>query len=105
MTDEPTADFDYAALTDKETLWWGLYRVLSALAHARACDPHCIGKADSRGGVYSVAHRAADYWGALIPGMPDPAKIAREVAQDISYHERTFAAERLGLRVTGDEFI
>lgn len=101
-------DADYNKLiekADKNTLWWALYRLLGALHSARACDPHCVGQPEARGGLYSVAHMTADHWGPQIPGMPTIDGVAKEIAADDAYHERTFAAERMGLRVTGDEFI
>ena len=106
--DDTMTDADFKALiakSDKETLWWAMYRLLGALHSARACDPDCIGKQDNRGGLYAVVHMTADHWGPQVPGMPNPAAVARSIAQDISYHELTFWAERNGLRITGDEFI
>ncbi len=102
------SDADCAACiekADKETLWWAMFRLLGALHAARASDPACKGKPDNRGGLYSVAHFIADHWGQQIPGMPDQNAVAREIADDEAYHELTYAAERLGLRITGDEFI
>ncbi len=95
---------DQIEAADKETLWWALYKLLDAIGSARAVDPNVSG-ADRRGGLFNIVYFTADHWGPQIPGMPDQEKIRREVAEDISHHERTFAAERLGLRVTGDEFI
>lgn len=37
--------------------------------------------------------------------MPDASEVAREIAEDEAYHNLTFAAESMGLRITGDEFI
>ena len=90
---------------DKTTLWWGMFRLLSALHSARACDPDCAGKPEDRGGLYTVAHMTADHWGPQIPGMPDFSEVAREIAEDEAYHNLTYAAESMGLRITGDEFI
>lgn len=104
-------DADFAGLivkADKETLWWALYKVLSALHCARAVDPDCVGKAESRGGIYTVVHFAADHWGPLIPGMPtldSLASVIADIAADEAYHELTYAAEKAGVRITGDEFI
>lgn len=106
MTDE---DFNkLIAKADKETLWWALYKVLSALHSARAVDPDCLGRDESRGGIYSVVHFTADHWGPLIPGMPtlaDLASVIADIEADDAYHELTYAAEKLGIRITGDEFI
>lgn len=103
LTEEDYKKFINAS--DKEQLWWALYRTLSALASARAVDPHCKGQKNNRGGTYSVVHFTADHWAPQIPGMPDPNVVAREIAADDAYHEITYAAEARGQRVTGDEFI
>jgi len=102
VSDEQCKAFIEAS--DKETLWWALYRMLQATHSARACDPNTNGP-DRRGGLFNIVYFVSDHWGPLVPGMPSFADVAKEIVEDISYHERTFAAERLGLRVTGDEFI
>lgn len=111
MSNDAMSDADYDALVesaDKNTLWWALYRVLSALHCARAVDPDCLGRDEARGGLYSVVHGAADHWGPLIPGIPtlaDLPGVVAEIAADDAYHALTYAAEREGIRITGDEFI
>lgn len=82
-------DADYARLieqTDKQTLWWAMFRLMNALQYARAVDPACIGVEGARGGLYSVVHYTADHWGPLIPGMPTLEAARREVAADDAYH-------------------
>lgn len=99
---------DFARLieaSDKETMWWALYKMSSALHAARYEDPDCKRNPEKRGGLYSVVHYTADHWLPQIPGMPTAEAIAAGCAEDTAYHELTYAAERLGIRITGDEFI
>jgi hypothetical protein len=37
--------------------------------------------------------------------MPTAAGVSAECDADDAYHETTYAAERAGIRITGDEFI
>ena len=103
----PKSDDEYAdaiAAADKVTMWWALYRLAGALHSARYEDPDCQKSPDKRGGLYNVVHFTADHWLPQIPGMPTAGEVARSCAADDAYHELTHLGERLGVRITGDEF-
>ena len=102
MTPEQTnANIDAA---DKRILYWALYRLLNAIHSARADDQNVSGP-DRRGGMFNTVYFTADHWGPQIPGMPTADEILQQCRADDAHHERTYRAESMGLRVTGDEFI
>ncbi len=107
ITDADCAAFIEKA--DKETLWWGMFKLLGALYSARACDRSASGSQVQESGVaYTGPSRT---WRRTIGESRYPAcqedfsEVQREIAEDEAYHNMTYAAESMGLRITGDEFI
>lgn len=92
------------AAANPETMYWALYKLLSAIHSARADDPNVRGP-DRRGGLFNIVYFTADHWGHLVPGMPNSEEVRKEIEADTTYHETTYWAEARGLRITGDEFI
>lgn len=101
MTDEQIAANIAAA--DKETLWWAHYRLLSAVHSARYAA-----KADENKDQVAILHIigiTADHWQPQIPGMPSYAAVAEDCRADDDHHELTYLGERMGVYITGDEFM
>ena len=89
--------------TDKETLWWAHYRLLNAVHAARyAADTD---KNKDQQAVLHVIGFTADHWQPKLPGMPSYAEVAKECRADDDHHELTYLGERLGIYITGDEFM
>lgn len=93
----------YIEASNPTTLWWALYRLLDAIHAARHNDPSTNGE-DKTGGPFNVVYFTANHWDKLIPGLPTFETVSAKCRADDAHHERTYLGERLGVRLTGDEF-
>jgi hypothetical protein len=101
---EQEAEFQKCIVgTDKETLWWAHYRLLNAVHAARyAAD---VDKNKDQQTILNVIGFTADHWQPQLPGMPSYEDVAKDCRADDDHHELTYLGERLGVYITGDEFM